>query len=87
MIGEKRVNALLATLKPIHRESVKWQESETGFRFGNHGCLKSVGALFIPFGKRWMKVEVVQGMTPFLLSNSFLHALGVDVMVSRSSLV
>ena len=86
VIGEKRVNALLSTLKSIHRESVKWQESETVFRFGNNGCLKSVGALFIPFGKRWMKVEVVQGMTPFLLSNSFLHALGADVMVSRSSL-
>lgn len=87
VIGEKRVNALLSTLQPIHRESVKWQESETVFRFGNNGCLKSVGALFIPFGKRWMKVEVVQGMTPFLLSNSFLHALGADVMVSRSSLM
>ena len=86
VIGEKRVNALLSTLKSIHRESVKWQESETVFRFGNNGCLKSVGALLIPFGKRWMKVEVVQGMTPFLLSNSFRHALGADVMVSRSSL-
>ena len=86
VIGEKRVSALLTTLKAEHREMVKWKESETVFRFGNNGVLKSVGALFVPFGKQWMKIEVVRGTTPFLISNAFLHALGADVLVSKSCL-
>eukprot|EP00435_Cladocopium_sp_Y103_P018919 s1103_g4.t1 len=86
VIGEKRVSALLSTLDPMHRKLVKWKESETVFRFGNNGVLKSVGALFVPFGNQWMKIEVVHGMTPFLISNSFLRALGADVLVSRSCL-
>ena len=31
VIGEKRVSALLSTLKAEHREMVKWKESETVF--------------------------------------------------------
>ena len=86
VIGEKRVNALLATLKPRHQNLVKWQPSETVFRFGNNGILKSMGALFVPFGSKWMKIEVVQGHTPFLISNAFLYTLNADLLVSQSCL-
>eukprot|EP00435_Cladocopium_sp_Y103_P020778 s1772_g5.t1 len=86
VIGEKRVHHLLATLKADHRDLVKWQKSETVFRFGNNETLKSLGAMFIPFGKRWLKVEVVQGWTPFLISNAFLSALHADLHISKSLL-
>eukprot|EP00435_Cladocopium_sp_Y103_P051301 s650_g15.t2 len=86
VIGEKRVSDLLATLKPEHRSLVKWQNSETVFRFGNNGTLKSLGAVFIPFGSKWFRVEVVQGWTPFLISNAFLSFLGADLLVSQSVL-
>ena len=86
VIGEKRVRSLLATLQPSHQKQIRWQKSETVFRFGNNGTLKSLGAVFVPFGKRWLRIEVVQGWTPFLISNAFLSALEADLQISRSIL-
>ena len=86
VIGEKRVSDLLATLKHEHQSLVKWQKSETVFRFGNNGTLKSLGALYIPFGSKWLRIEVVQGWTPFLISNAFLSAVGADLLISHSVL-
>ena len=86
VIGEKRVSDLLAILKHEHRSLVKWQKSETVFRFGNNGTLKSLGALYIPFGSKWLRIEVVQGWTPFLISNAFLSAVGADLLISHSVL-
>eukprot|EP00435_Cladocopium_sp_Y103_P046045 s2366_g13.t1 len=83
VIGEKRVDSLLNSLSANHKSQVKWHPSETVFRFGNNGVLRSVGALFIPFGDMWMKIEVVKGSTPFLISNAFLHALHADLLVSQ----
>ena len=56
------------------------------FRFGNNGTLSSVGVVFIPFGDRWMKLEIVDGETPFLLSNAFLKATAADVHSTESRL-
>lgn len=86
VIGEKRVKGLLATLPESHQKLVRWQKSETVFRFGNNGTLKSLGAVYVPFGKRWLKIEVVQGWTPFLISNAFLSALEADLQISRAVL-
>jgi hypothetical protein len=80
------VSSLLQSLHENHRSQVKWYPSETVFRFGNHGILRSIGALFVPFGDMWMKIEVVKGSTPFLISNAFLHALHADLLVSQSCL-
>lgn len=66
---------------------VLWQKSETVFRFGNNdGTLASLGAVFIPFGRRWLELEVVDGTTPFLLSNAFLKAVAADICTSRKML-
>ena len=83
VIGEKRVHDLLATLSTDHQKLVRWHKSETVFRFGNNGTLKSLGAVFVPFGRRWLKVEVVQGWTPFLISNAFLSALDAELQISK----
>ena len=66
------------------QRQMNWKKSETVFRFGNDAVLPSVGALYLPFGERWMRIEVVEGNTPFLLSNSFLRAIDADVC-TRSS--
>ena len=86
VIGEKSVSALLASLKPEHQKLVKWQGSETVFGFGNNGDLKSLGAIYVPFGTKWFRLEVVQGWTPFFISNAFLRFLGADLLVSKSVL-
>lgn len=81
VVGEKRAQGLLPTLKPSVREGARWKKSETVFKFGNNETLKSLGALYLPFGHRWLKVEVVKGWTPFLISNAFLHSLGADISI------
>ena len=63
-----------------------WKKSETVFRFGNNATLPSIGAIFLPFGQQWMKLEVVGGNTPFLLSNAFLKAVQADICTSSQEL-
>lgn len=86
VIGQNRVKALVDSLPQSFRDRVARRPSETVFRFGNNGTLKSIEALFLPFGSRWMKVEVVSGSTPFLISNAFLHALEVHLNVAQGEL-
>ena len=65
------------------RKKIFWQKSETVFRFGNNGTLSSLGAVFLPFRRQWLKIEVVDGTTPFLLSNAFLKAVTADICTSK----
>ena len=65
---------------------IAWQKSETVFRFGNNGTLESLEAVFISFGRRWLRLEVVDGTTPFLVSNAFLQAVPADICTSRKML-
>ena len=87
VIGQNRVRSLVESLPEATRSRVARRPSDTVFRFGNNGTLKSVEAVYLPFGKRWMKVEVVSGSTPFLISNAFLYALEATLDVARSELV
>ena len=86
VIGQKKIDALIRSLPSEVRAKLYWGKSSTTFRFGNNGTLASLGALYIPFGTRWMRIEVVSGGTPFLLSNAFLKGLGADVCTSTCDL-
>lgn len=86
MIGQGRVKDLIRCLPVEVKKKVNGKKSETVFRFGNNAVLPSLGAVYTPFGGRWLRIEVVEGQTPFLLSNSFLKALNADVCRSNSSL-
>ena len=86
VIGQRKTKALLESLPKWIQQKVHWGKSNTVFRFGNNGTLPSVGALFIPFGEKWMRLEVVGGNTPFLLSNAFLKATAADVCTTASVL-
>ena len=86
VIGKKRLEQLMATLPDVFAKKIAWQKSNTIFRFGNNGTLASLGAVFIPFGERWLKLEVVDGATPFLLSNAFLKAVAADICTSKQVL-
>ena len=55
---------------------VKVAPSKVLFRFGNSGTLQGTSAVFFPRKTGgWIRVEVVPGHTPFLLSNSVLKSL------------
>ena len=87
VIGKNKVRALLNSLPASIRAQSYWRSSQTVFRFGNGQTLTSVGALYLPFGSQWMRLEVVDGRTPFLLSNAFLRALGADVSSSEQAVI
>eukprot|EP00435_Cladocopium_sp_Y103_P017364 s1359_g4.t1 len=86
VIGQSKIKSLIRSMPSEVQKQMNWKKSETVFRFGNNAILPSVGALYLPFGKRWMKIEVVEGDTPFLLSNSFLRAIDADVCTRNSTL-
>lgn len=86
VIGQQRVKNLMQGLPLDIQKKAHWGKSETVFRFGNNGTLGSIGALYLPFGDRWLRLEVVKGNTPFLLSNAFLQATAADVRSATSEL-
>ena len=84
VIGKERLEQLVSHLPREIVKKMSWQKSETVFRFGNNGTLSSLGSVFFPFGPRWLKIEVVEGTTPFLLSNAFLKSVEADICTSSS---
>lgn len=78
VIGSDRVPGLLRAISGALRTPVKKMASAVNFRFGNSGTLQSLYALCIPrHQKGCLRVEVVQGRTPFLISNSIMKEFGV----------
>ena len=67
---------LLQTLPGDFRNQVTRAASQVQFRFGNSGVLSSTYALlFVRKTGGWIRVEVVPGQGPFLLSNSVLSGV------------
>ena len=57
------------------------------FRFGNQGILSSEWAFVLPISKTLhLKVAVVKGSAPFLLSNALLRTIGAVIDTSRDVL-
>ena len=82
VIGGGFVANLLAALKPEVRKQVQRCRCSVVFRFGNPGTLESQRALVVPIGPLKLKIAIVPGRTPFLLSNTLLRAIGATVDIS-----
>ena len=87
VIGSKHVAELLNSLHPEVRKNIRRCSCEVTFRFGNQGTLDSKHALVIPIGQLGLKVAVVPGETPLLLSNTLLRTLRATVDVAQKQLV
>ena len=73
VIGSRWVEGLIQALKGV---KVKRGPSNCVFKFGNSGTLQSQEALFLPRkGRGWLRVEIVPGSTPFLLSNAVVQGM------------
>ena len=73
IIGSERVPQLERALKGIE---IQRGPSRCVFRFGNSGLLHSEEALFLKrHGKGWLRVEIVPGSTPFLISNAVIEGM------------
>ena len=75
VIGKVQYKRFLDQLPTQVRSQIKTAPSQVIFRFGNNGTLPSLHSTYIPYGRKWFKVEVVDGKTPFLLSNAVLRQL------------
>ena len=53
------------------------------FRFGNQGILRSEQALVLPVFGMWLRIAIVPGSTPLLLSNTLLRAMGAVIDTSQ----
>ena len=87
VIGSEHVVSLLQGLSPDIRNRVRRCRCDVMFRFGNQGLLKSDHALVVPIGSLGLKIAVVPGTTPFLLSNTLMRALGATIDTSTNCLV
>ena len=75
VIGSKLVDELLQSLLPEVRKRVTRSQCKVTFRFGNLSTLDAQHALVIPIGSLNLRVAIVPGSTPFLISNTLMRAL------------
>ena len=77
VIGEQRLHGLVESLPKELKDVVrKTRTSGVTFKFGNSARLTSVYSVLLPRCQNgWIRVEVVPGQTPFLISNSILKGL------------
>ena len=79
VIGSQLVGDLISNLQPHVRQQLTRCPCRIAFRFGNHGILESSQALVVPIFGLKLKIAIVPGSTPFLLSNTLLRTLGAVV--------
>ena len=87
VIGNDHLKDFLNNLDPKIKPHVKRSTCDITFRFGNQGTLKASYAVVIPVCGMWLKVAVVKGATPFLVSNTLLRALGALVDTQNHELI
>lgn len=78
---------MINNLNPEVRSKVSRCVCNLTFRFGNQGLLHSEYALVVPIHGCRLKVAVVPGATPFLLSNTLLRTLGAVIDTQKQVLI
>ena len=79
VIGSEYVSDLIQGLQPSTRQKLYRCPCEITFKFGNQGTLTSSQALVVPVGDFHLKVAIVPGSTPFLISNTMMRALQAKI--------
>eukprot|EP00435_Cladocopium_sp_Y103_P014769 s1455_g3.t1 len=86
VIGSDLIPDLIKGLNPKIRQRLSRCKCSVTFRFGNQGTLDSNSALVIPIGNLGLKISIVQGQTPLLLSNTLLRTLKAQVDIAKQCL-
>ena len=86
VVGSALLPSLLEGLRPCVREQTRRCQCNITFRFGNQGTLDSQQALVIPIGRLGLKIAIVPGHTPLLLSNTMMRTLQSQVDTARHQL-
>ena len=84
VVGSERLQEVLRGLSEKCRKGIKKVSSEITFRFGNSGTLSSKYALLLPTSSgSWIRLEVIPGQTPLLISNKLLRELDAVIHVRK----
>lgn len=75
VMGSNLIKPLLNSLHEDVRKQVRRSNCQLTFCFGNLQTLDSTQALVIPIGHLHLKIAIVPGNAPFLLSNTLIRAL------------
>ena len=75
VIGSNHLPELMNSLDSHTRDQLQRCPCKMQFRFGNQGVLSSTQALVVPIGPLKVKIAIVPGNTPFLISNAFLRGI------------
>lgn len=75
VIGSNHLDELIQSFDVSTRDQLQRCPCKMQFRFGNQGILSSQQALVVPIGPLKVKIAVVPGNTPFLISNAFLRGM------------
>eukprot|EP00435_Cladocopium_sp_Y103_P010407 s1891_g2.t1 len=88
VIGSKLLPSFIESLPAEVRKQLCRTKCEITFRFGNQGTLDSQQALVIPLSSigLGLKVAIVEGETPLLLSNTLIRTLRASINSERQVL-
>ena len=88
VIGSKLLPALFESLPKGIRQQLFRTKCDITFRFGNQGTLDSQQALVIPLNSLGLglKIAIVEGETPLLLSNTLIRTLKASIDTERQVL-
>ena len=86
VVGSDLIPEILRQLHPKIREQVRRCRCSVTFRFGNQGTLESEHALVLPIGNLGLKIAIVNGQTPLLLSNTLLRTLKAQINIEEQKL-
>ncbi len=75
VIGSNHLSELMNSFDQKIQDQLQRCPCKMQFRFGNQGILSSTQALVVPIGPLKVKIAIVPGNTPFLISNAFLRGL------------
>ena len=86
VIGSEHVKCLIRSLDEETRARLSRCPCQVTFKFGNQGTLTSSQAIVVPIGHLRLKIAIVEGGTPFLISNTFMRAIRATIDCSKYSL-
>ena len=87
VMGSQFVSGFLQNVPKHIRQSIRRCPCDVTFRFGNQGTLKSDQAMVVPVCGFDLKIAIVPGATPFLVSNTLLRALGAMLHTNDHQLI
>ena len=86
VVGSDQLSSLLEGLHPEVRKRTRRCQCQITFRFGNQGTLDSQHAIVIPVGQLGLKIAIVPGQTPLLISNTLVRTLQSQIDTANHQL-